>query len=151
MGSRAEDRLREHAFHMKLTPPKIEFGLFGYSGWACFCAMFSIFGLTGYYSEMFKPHMPDWLGVALLMAPLLIVMFIQWGEAPDRVVASAHIIAASWFMVFAIGMEVGILYGYKPKETELFRIMAHLGWTFAWAGILRRARQSRKLERGSDL
>jgi hypothetical protein len=114
--------------------------LTGYSGWAFYCALVSVFGLTGYYADLLRPHVPHWVGVGLLIAPLVVVVFIQWGEAPDRLVAGAHIIAAAWFMALALGMEVGILLGYEPRGAGLYRVLAHLGWTCAWAGIYRRAR-----------
>ena len=115
-------------------------GLVGYSGWAFYCALISVFGLTGYYADLLRPHVPDWVGVGLLILPLIIIVFIQWGEAPGRLVAAAHIFAASWFMALAVGMEVGLLLGYAPSGSVLYRVLAHLGWTFAWAGIYRRAR-----------
>lgn len=114
--------------------------LTGYSAWAFYCALMSVFGLTGYYADLLRPHVPDWVGVGLLMLPMGIIVFIQWGEAPGRLVAAAHIFAASWFMALAIGMEIGILLGYAPNGTTLYRILAHLGWACAWAGIYRRAR-----------
>ena len=114
--------------------------LTGYSGWAFYCALISVLGLTGYYADLFRPHVPDWVGLGVLVAPLIIIVFIQWGEAPDRVVAAAHISAASWFMALALGMEVGILLGYEPRGAVFYRVVAHLGWTCAWAGIYRRAR-----------
>jgi hypothetical protein len=118
--------------------------LTGYSGWAFYCALISVFGLTGYYSDVLRGHVPDWIGVGLLIAPIVVIVFVQWGEAPDRVVAIAHFTAALWFMILAIGMEVGHLFGYDPKGSVFYRILAHLGWTFAWAGIYRRARLSRQ-------
>ncbi len=115
-------------------------GLLGYSGWAFFCALISVFGLTGYYADLLRPHVPDWVGVGLLIVPLVVIVFIQWGEAPGRLVGATHIFAASWFMALALGMETGILLGYAPRGSTLYRVLAHLGWTFAWAGIYRRAR-----------
>jgi hypothetical protein len=114
--------------------------LVGYSAWSFYCALISIFGLTGYYADLLRPHVPDWLGVGLLIAPIIIIVFIQWGEAPDRLVVAAHTLAASWFMALALGMEVGILLGHEPNGSAFYRILAHLGWAFAWAGIFRRAR-----------
>jgi hypothetical protein len=123
--------------------------LIGYSGWALYCAIISLFGLTGYYADLFRKFLPDWLGVGLLIAPLAVIVFIQWEELPDRTVAIAHSAAASWFMLLALGMEAGHLLGYVPKGTILYRVLAHLGWTFAWAGIYRRARASRRKDGSS--
>jgi len=122
--------------------------LTGYSGWAIYCALISVFGVTGYYSDLLRPLVPDWVGVGVLIAPIVIILFVQWGEFPDRVVAACHIIAASWFMILALGMELGHLIDYQPQGSGFFRILAHLGWTFAWAGIFRRARRTseRKVE-----
>jgi len=114
--------------------------LTGFSGWAFYCAMISTFGLAGYYSELLRRFVPDWVGVGLIMAPLVTILLIPWGEFPDRVVAVTHTVAASWFMILAVGMEVGGLLGYEPRDSGLFRVMAHVGWTFAWGGIYRRAR-----------
>jgi hypothetical protein len=126
-------------------PPKDTFSwLTGYSGWAFYCALLSVFGSTGYYSDFLRNRIPDWAAVSLFIGPLLIIVFIQWGELPDRVVARCHIIAASWFALLAVGMEVGHFLGYSPKGSLLFRLLGHLGWTFAWAGIFRRAKTSIK-------
>ena len=120
----------------------------GYSGWASYCALVSTFGITGYYSDLLRPLVPAWVAVGLFIAPVLIILFIQWGEVPDRVVAVCHIIAAVWFMILALGMELGHLLDYQPKGSGFYRILAHFGWTFAWAGIFRRARRTceRKVE-----
>ena len=117
----------------------------GHSAWSFYCALISIFGLTGYYADLLRPLVPDWIGVGLLIAPMVIILFIQWGEAPDRIVAAAHILAASCFMALALGMEAGILMGHEPTGSVFYRILAHLGWACAWAGIYRRAR-ARALE-----
>lgn len=124
--------------------------LTGYSGWSFYCALVSLFGITGYYSDLLRPHVPDWVAVGLFIAPVLIILFIQWGEAPDRIVAACHIIAASWFMILALGMEIGHFLGYQPKGSTFFSILAHLGWTFAWAGVFRRARAN-PAKAGSDV
>ena len=116
--------------------------LTGYSGWTLYCAVVSLLGLTAYYSDLLRPRLPAWVVVGLFTAPVVIILFIQWGEAPDRVVALSHKLAASLFMLLALGMEIGILLGYEPKGATLYRVFAHAGWTFAWAGIYRRARLS---------
>lgn len=118
--------------------------LTGYSGWALYCALISIFGLTGYYSDLLRGRVPDWVAVGLFIAPVIIIVFIQWGEVPDRIVAIAHGAAATWFMILALGMEVGHFFSYDPKGSVFYRILAHVGWTFAWAGIYRKARLSRQ-------
>lgn len=114
--------------------------LTGSSGWALYCALLSVFGLTGYYSDLLRGHVPDWVGVGLLIAPIVFIIFIQWGELNDRVVAIAHFAAALWFMILALGMEAGHHFGYVPEHASFYRFLAHLGWTFAWVGIYRRAR-----------
>jgi hypothetical protein len=152
-------------FHLRIiggAPLSVTFGenlvnsshlnlLTGYSGWTFYCALVSVFGLTGYYADILRPHVPDWVGVGLVIAPLVIILFIQWGEARDRFVAAAHIFAASWFMALALGMEIGILLGYAPRGSGFYRVLAHLGWTCAWAGIYRRARaHTRQAELGAQ-
>jgi hypothetical protein len=118
--------------------------LTGYSGWSFNCAVISVFGLAGYYSDLLRPYVPDRVAVGLLIAPVIIILFIQWGEVPERVVAGSHIVAALWFMSLALGMEVGHCLGYQPDGSGLCRLLAHMGWTFAWAGIYRRARRTAK-------
>ncbi len=125
--------------------------LTGYSAWAFYCAVVSLFGLTAYYADLLRRLVPDSIGVGLLIAPIVMVVFIQYGEAPNRFVAAAHIVAASWFMALALGMEVGHWLGYSPRGTLFYRVLAHLGWTFAWLGIYRRARAlSRQKEQPYD-
>ena len=116
--------------------------LTGYSGWAFYCALCSTFGLAIYYSDLLRGHVPDWVGVGLLIPPIVIPVLIRWGEAPDRVVTASHIIAASWYMVLTIGMEIGIFLGYEPRGSVFLSILAHFGWAFAWAGIYRQARRA---------
>jgi hypothetical protein len=129
-----------------MRPPTLNLfaWLTGYSGWAFYCALLSVFGLTGYYADLLRGYVPDWVGVGLLIAPLIIIVFIQWGEAPDRFVAISHLIAALWFMTLALEMEIGHVFRHDPTGSVFYRILAHLGWTFAWAGIYRRARLSRQ-------
>jgi hypothetical protein len=123
----------------------------GYSGWSFCCALFSTFGVTGYYSSLLRHRVPDWLMVGLLMAPITIILLTQWGIGSDRVVATFHLVATSLFMTLALGMELGIMLGYRPIDSGFFRLSAHLGWTFAWAGIYRRAKRTRQkiLEEGA--
>ena len=116
----------------------------GYSGWSLYCAIISTFGITGYYSDLLKPHVPAWVAVGLFTAPLAAIVFIQWGEQDGRIVAATHIIAASWFMVLSLGMELGGFLRYTPEGSTLFRVLAHLGWSFAWAGVYGRARAYRR-------
>lgn len=118
--------------------------LVGRSIFSLYCAMLSLLGLTGYYADILRYHLPDWAVVGLLVTPITIILFIQWGDVPDRIVAISHIIAASLFMILAIGMEIGILIGYHPKGTNFYRVLAHIGWTFAWGDIYRRARLNSK-------
>lgn len=110
------------------------------SGWSFYCALISTFGITGYYSDILRHRIPDWLAVGIFILPIIILVFIQYGEAPNRAVAISHIIAATWFMLLAVGMEIGHLLGYEPKGFTLYRCLAHIGWTFAWIGVYRRAR-----------
>jgi len=130
-----EDAMRSSNFD-------IQTWLTSYSGWAFYCALISVFGVTGYYSDLLRPLVQDWVGVGVLIAPIVIILFVHWGEFPDRVVATCHIIAASWFMILALAMELGHLLDYQPQGSGFYRILAHLGWTSAWAGIFRRARRT---------
>ena len=116
----------------------------GYSGWAFYSALISVFGLTGYYSELVRPFVPAWLAVGVLIMPIVVILFVQFGELPDRLVARCHLLAAFWFMTLALGMELGHVLGYQPRGLTLYRVLAHIGWTFAWAGIYRRARRTLK-------
>jgi hypothetical protein len=40
-------------------------------------------------------------------------------------------------------MEVGCFWGHRPKGLTLYRIMAHLAWSFAWAGVIKEALKRR--------
>ena len=114
--------------------------LTGHCDWSFGCALISIFAITGYYADLLRRLMPEWAAVAVLLSPITIILFVQWGEAPDRVVAVSHIVATAIFTLFALGMELASFLGYQPEGAGVYRLLAHLGWTFAWAGIYRRAR-----------
>tara|TARA_R110002096_G_scaffold203718_5_gene389041 strand:+ start:953 stop:1387 length:435 start_codon:yes stop_codon:yes gene_type:complete len=116
----------------------------GYPSRALFCATISLFGLTGYYADLLMPLVPDWVGVVILVSPLALVLMVQRGEAPDWLVYRCHLIAATLFLLGALGMEIGCLFGYQPDGHGLFRVLAHLGWTFAWADLLREAKGLRR-------
>lgn len=122
----------------------------GYPGWALYCAVVSLFGLTGYYADLLMPRVPDWLGVVILVSPLILIMMIQPGEAPPWLVSTCHLAAATLFLLAAVGMEIGCLLGYKPDGHGFFRVLAHLGWTFAWGGILQEARRARRVGADAD-
>ena len=109
------------------------------SNWALYCAIVSTFGLIGFYSEPLKGRVPDWLGVGVFVLPVSLIVLVQWGDLPDRAVAFVHFLAASIFLVASLGMELWIAAGYRPEGVTLFRVLAHLGWTFAWGKILKRA------------
>ena len=126
-----------------------DFWLTGYSGWSLYCAIISLFGITGYYADLLLARVPDWVAVGVFTLPVMIVIFVQWGELPDRLVACFHLFAASLFLAAAVGMEIGHWLGYRPEGSTFFRILAHVGWTFSWGGILRCAwRSFRKAEEG---
>lgn len=119
----------------------------GYPSRTYFCALVSLFGLTGFYADLLMPLVPDWLGIAILVSPFALVLMVQRGEAPDRLVYRCHLFAATLFLLGALGMEIACLAGYKPEGHALFRFLAHLGWTFAWANFLREARVLRQQTR----
>ena len=125
---------------MRPAPFDSSIWLTGHSGWSFLCALISIFAITGFYSDLLRRFIPDWAAVAIFISPVIIILFVQWGEAPDRVVAVSHLIATAVFTLFALGMEVSHFLGFQPEGAYLYRLLAHLGWTFAWAGIHRRAR-----------
>ncbi len=120
-----------------MKPPELNVvkWLTGYSAWAFYCAVVSLFGVTAYYADLLRLLVPDWIGLGLLIAPIVVIVFIQYGEAPDRFVAATHILVAAWFMTLAVGMEVGHWLGYSPRGTLFYRVLAHLGWTFAGLGF----------------
>ena len=125
---------------MRTTPFDSSVWITGHSGWSFFCALMSILAITGFYSDLLRQFLPDSAAVAIFITPVILILFVQWGEAPKRVVAASHLIATAVFTLFALGMEVSQFLGYQPEGAILYRLLAHVGWTFAWAGIYRRAR-----------
>ena len=115
---------------MSLSRFNIVTWLTGYSGWASYCALISVFGLTAYYAELLRPHVPDWVGVGLLIAPLVVILFIEWG-VPDRLVAAAHIFAASWFMRLLSGWRLGSSLATR-RGGQLFT-----AFLLTWVGLAR--------------
>ena len=108
-----------------------------------YCALLGTFGMTGYYADLLQGNIPDWLAIGIFILPLVLIVFVQRNEAPDRLVNLTHLLAAIWFMTLALGMELGHWIGYQPEGMALYRVLGHLSWTFAWAGIYRRARAVR--------
>ncbi len=106
-------------------------------------AVFGTFAFAGYYSDLLKPFMPDWLAVGIFVLPVAILVFVNWGEMPDRIVSIVHISAAVLFLLLAAGMEVGSFLDYRPEGLTLYRILAHLAWTFSWAGVVKEAYKRR--------
>ena len=107
------------------------------------CAAFGSFAFAGYYSDLLKPFMPAWLAVCFLILPVTVLIFVQQGEVSDRFLARAHLSAAGLFLLLAVGMEVGSLWGYRPKGLTLYRILAHLAWSFSWASVIKEAYRRR--------
>jgi hypothetical protein len=99
----------------------------GYSGWILYCALISCFGVTGYYSDLVRPYVPAWLAVGVFVAPVITIVLVNWGEAPDKFVRWAHIGAATLFMLLGLGMIVGELVGYRPEGAGIYHLLAHLG------------------------
>jgi hypothetical protein len=110
------------------------------------CALLGTFAFAGYYSDILKPFIPAWLAVGIFTLPVIVLVFVQRGEVPDRILARAHLAAAALFLILAAGMEAGSFWGHRPKELTLYRIMAHLSWSFAWGGVITDAlkRRSRR-------
>jgi hypothetical protein len=107
-------------------------------------AVFGSFAFAGYYPELVKPYIHAWVAVGIFLLPVFILFFINWGELPDRVVARLHLLAAIWFLLLSAGMEIGVLSGHRPPGTNLYRVLAHLAWTFSWAAVLKTAYRRRR-------
>ena len=110
---------------------------------ALIAAICSVMGLTGFYSELLRPHLPDLLGVGILISPIILLVCVEWGDASDKTVARIHLLAVALFSLMAIGMEVLMWGGYQPPDSSLFRALAHIGWTFGWAVFYREAQRRR--------
>lgn len=100
-------------------------------------------GTIGYYSELLKGHVHDYVAVGIFLLPVANILFIQKGEVPNKIVSITHRISAIYFMILSIGMEVGTALGYKPEGTVLCKLLAHISWTFAWTIIYK---ESKKIE-----
>jgi hypothetical protein len=107
-------------------------------------AIWGACAFAGYYSDLLQPHVPAWLAVGVFILPVLILNFVRPGEAPDRLVIVTHRFAAALFLVLAAGMEIGSWRGYRPEGLAFYRVLAHLAWTFSWAGVLKDVRARRK-------
>ena len=101
------------------------------------CAIFGMFAFAGYYADILKPLMPDWLAVGIFVLPIMVLVFVQRGEVSDKVLTRTHLTAAALFVILAAGMEAGAYLGYRPKGLTLYRILAHLAWSFSWAGVIK--------------
>jgi hypothetical protein len=129
---------------MKKQPTDTWREITGYPTRMWFPALFSTFAFAGYFSDLLRPQVPDWAAVALFIAPIVLILFVRWGELPKRTVATIHLVAAALFFLFAGAMEIGMALGHEPELSTLYRIFAHAGWTFAWTPIFRRAWKSRR-------
>lgn len=107
-------------------------------------AAFGSFAFAGYYPEVVKPYIHAWVAVGIFMLPVAILIFVNWGELSARVVVRLHLFAAIWFLLLSAGMEIGILSGHRPPGTNLYRVLAHLSWTFSWAAVLKTAYKRRR-------
>lgn len=129
---------------MKSQPTDTWREITGYPTRMWFPALFSTFAFAGYFSDLLRPQVPDWAAVGVFIAPIVCIVFVQWGNLPNHIVATVHLTAAFLFFILAGAMEVGMALGYEPELSTLYRILAHMGWTFAWTPILRRAWKSRR-------
>jgi len=111
-----------------------------------FPAIFSTFGLTAFYSELWQSKVPPWLAVTILTLPIGTVVLVQVGDFPVSIVRLVHFVAVGMYSALALGMEIMILRGFRPDDLVLYRIMTHLGWTLGWATILRQAQALRSNE-----
>lgn len=111
-----------------------------------FPAIFSTFGLTAFYSELWEERVPVWLGVTLLTLPIGLIVIVQVGDLPVKVLQRIQFLAIAIYSGLAIGMELVIFSGYRSEGLALYRAMTHLGWTFGWAMILRQTRALRSNE-----
>jgi hypothetical protein len=111
--------------------------------WRTLFALFGSFAFAGYYPDLAKPYVHPWVAVGIFMLPVAVLIFVHWGEQPDRWVARMHFGAASWFLLLSAGMEIGIALGHEPPGTALYRVLAHVSWTFSWAAVLKKANRHR--------
>lgn len=108
--------------------------------WSFYCALIATMGFAGFYADWAQRYVPTWVVVGVLVAPFAVLVCVHWNELPDRVVMTFHLGAATLFLLLAAGMEISHFMGYQPEGANFFRVLAHLGWTFAWADTLRQIR-----------
>jgi len=114
----------------------------GYKIIPLLCCIYSCLGITGFYAELFQAlGIPTWLAVAVYIMPLSLVMFLDPNDVPLKYVIVGHTVAVTLFMVMSLSMEILTYYGYRPEGALLFKIFAHLGWTFFWVSILKDIRK----------
>lgn len=69
--------------------------------------------IVGMLSELWQDVLPAWAGLSIALLPLLLFVFVHPGELPARVVCVAHVLAAIWYLVLAVGLAV-LLAANKP-------------------------------------
>ncbi len=116
------------------------YSLFSYSPWVLWCAVMSTFGFAGFYPDLLRPYINDIVTVVLFVLPLAIIIFVQWGEFPNNIVSKCHIFAVTLITIYSVGMEIASLFNYKPEGVLFYKILSHIGWSFAWVGILKKAK-----------
>ena len=74
-----------------------------YPAWMLLSAIVGSFGMLGYYPGLLAEWVPDWLAVGVLVLPVVLIVAVQWGDAPDRVVSAIHLVAGVLFIVAVVG------------------------------------------------
>lgn len=92
--------------------------------------MVSSFAFAGYHPELLEGFLPAWLAVGVFVLPLALTLLIDLRDAPGKLAPTLHGLAAGLFLLLSAGMEVGVHLGHRPEGTSLYRLLAHLGWTF---------------------
>ena len=62
--------------------------------------------IAGMLSELWRDVLPAWAGLSIALLPFVLFVFVHPGELPTRIVGVAHVLAAAWYLVVAIGLAV---------------------------------------------
>jgi len=96
--------------------------------WTLLCLSAGTMGQIAYFADLLKPHVPGWCAVPFFAIPVALVLFVQPGEAPDRLVWRVHVLTAFWYTAVAVAVEIVSISGYAPPGSLFFRVVMHTGW-----------------------
>lgn len=89
-----------------------------------------MFGQVAYLADVLRPHLPGWAAVSIFMVPIILIVAFQPDDHVTRLrwVRIAHTVAALWYGLVAVGVELASALGHVPDGALFFRILMHTGW-----------------------